>query len=100
MQREETEQETVEKISRELQENGWQLLFNALTIHQNTSDSSRRTVRLECLDHIRQQLDKLYALESTLDNCNYGKLQSCHDTSYVEENQQLQQALEQKIVDS
>lgn len=100
VQQEDTEQETIEKISRELQENGWQLLFNALTIHKNSTDSSKRTVRLECLNHIRQQLDKLYALESTLDNCPL-KLQSLsnNDILYNEEHQQTQQ-LEHKIADS
>ncbi|KMQ95076.1 hypothetical protein RF55_4729 [Lasius niger] len=100
MRQEETEQETIEKITRELQENGWQLLFNALTIHRNSTDSSKRTVRLECLNHIRQQLDKLYALESTLDNCPL-KLQSLsnHVISCNEEHQQTQQ-LEHKIADS
>ncbi|XP_067210309.1 uncharacterized protein [Linepithema humile] len=97
VQQEQTEQETIEKITRELQENGWQLLFNALTIHRDSTDSSRRTVRLECLNHIRQQLDKLYALESTLDNCPL-KLQSLssHDVPCSEE----RQPLEQKIADS
>ncbi|XP_072760038.1 uncharacterized protein [Anoplolepis gracilipes] len=100
VQQEETEQETIEKITRELQENGWQLLFNALTIHRNSTDSGKRTVRLECLNHIRQQLDKLYALESTLDNCPL-KLQSLsnNDVSCNEEHQQTQQ-LEHKIADS
>lgn len=98
MQQEQTEQETIEKISRELQENGWQLLFNALTIHREATDSGRRTVRLECLNHIRQQLDKLYALESTLDNCP-PKLQSL--SSYdVPCNEERSQPLEQKIADS
>ncbi|KAM0730691.1 hypothetical protein ACS0PU_003020 [Formica fusca] len=100
IQQEETEQETIEKITRELQENGWQLLFNALTIHRNSTDSGKRTVRLECLNHIRQQLDKLYALESTLDNCPL-KLQSLSNNDILcnEEHQQMQQ-LEHKIADS
>ncbi|XP_029157160.1 uncharacterized protein LOC114929691 isoform X2 [Nylanderia fulva] len=99
MRQEETE-ETIENISRELQENGWQLLFNALTIHRNSTDSSKKTVRLECLNHIRQQLDKLYTLESTLDNCPL-KLQSMsnHDIPCNEEYQQTQQ-LEHKIAES
>lgn len=98
MRQEETEQETIEKITRELQENGWQLLFNALTIHRNSTDSGKKTVRLECLNHIRQQLDKLYALESTLDNCPL-KVQSLssHDIPCNEE--QMQQ-LEHKIAES
>ncbi|XP_011693242.1 PREDICTED: uncharacterized protein LOC105453195 isoform X2 [Wasmannia auropunctata] len=100
-QQEQTEQETVEKITRELQENGWQLLFNGLTIHRNSVDTSRRIVRLECLNHIRQQLDKLYALESILDNCP-PKLQplSSSDMPRNEECQQSQHQLEQKTTDS
>ncbi|XP_071626574.1 uncharacterized protein [Temnothorax longispinosus] len=100
-QQEQTEQETVEKITRELQENGWQLLLNGLTIRRDSVDTSRRFVRLECLNHIRQQLDKLYALESTLDNCP-PKLQplSSRDMPRDEERQQLQHQLEQKTTDS
>ncbi|XP_018402584.1 PREDICTED: uncharacterized protein LOC108779625 [Cyphomyrmex costatus] len=99
MQQEQTEQESLEKITRELQENGWQLLFNGLTIRRNST--SRRIVRLECLNHIRQQLDKLYALESTLDNCppKLQSLSSC-DMPRNEERQQSQHQLEQKTADS
>jgi len=101
VQQEQTEQETVEKITRELQENGWQLLFNGLTIHRDSADTSRRIVRLECLNHIRQQLDKLYALESILDNCppKLQPLSGC-DMPRNEEHQQSQHQLEQKIADS
>lgn len=101
VQQEQTEQETLEKITRELQENGWQLLFNGLTIRRDSVDTSRRIVRLECLNHIRQQLDKLYALESTLDNCP-PKLQplSSRDMPRNEERQQSQHQLEQKTTDS
>lgn len=101
VQQEQTEQETLEKITRELQENGWQLLFNGLTIRKDSVDTSRRIVRLECLNHIRQQLDKLYALESTLDNCP-PKLQplSSRDMLRNEEPQQSQHQLEQKTTDS
>lgn len=101
VQQEQTEQETLEKITRELQENGWQLLFNGLAIRRDSLDTSRRIVRLECLNHIRQQLDKLYALESTLDNCP-PKLQplSSRDMLHNEESQQAQHQLEQKTTDS
>ncbi|XP_011864930.1 PREDICTED: uncharacterized protein LOC105560418 [Vollenhovia emeryi] len=101
VQQEQTEPETLEKITRELQENGWQLLFNGLTIRRDSVDPSRRIVRLECLNHIRQQLDKLYALESTLDNCP-PKLQplSSRDMPRNEERQQTQHQLEQKTTDS
>lgn len=101
VQQEQTEQETLEKITRELQENGWQLLFNGLTIRRDSVDTSRRIVRLECLNHIRQELDKLYALESALDNCP-PKLQplSSRDMLRNEECQQSQHQLEQKTTDS
>lgn len=99
MQQEHTEQDSVEKITRELQENGWQLLFNGLTIRKDSVDTNRRVVRLECLNHIRQQLDKLYALESTLDNCPPKPLSS-HDMPRIEERQQSQHQLEQKTTDS
>ncbi|XP_014488514.1 PREDICTED: uncharacterized protein LOC106751836 [Dinoponera quadriceps] len=69
LQQEQTDGKMIEKMTREFQENGWQLLLNALTIHQNSTDSDKRTVRLECLNHIQQELVKLYALESILDNC-------------------------------
>ncbi|KYN34870.1 hypothetical protein ALC56_10838 [Trachymyrmex septentrionalis] len=99
VQHEQTEPESLEKITRELQENGWQLLFNGLTIHRDST--SRRIVRLDCLNHIRQQLDKLYALESTLDNCppKLQSLSSC-DMPRNEERQQSQHQLEQKTADS
>lgn len=80
------------------------MLFNALTIHRDATDSGKRTVRLECLNQIRQQLDKLYALESTLDNCSpkqqqqqQQSLQSSHDM--FNEDHQQQSPLDQKIAD-
>ncbi|XP_020289856.1 uncharacterized protein LOC109857693 [Pseudomyrmex gracilis] len=99
-QEQQTEPETVEKIAQDLQENGWQLLFNALTIHRDaTVNSGKRIVRLECLNQIRQQLDKLYALESTPDNCTPKQQQSSHDVTFNEDRSQ-QLPLDQKIVDS
>lgn len=93
MQQEQTEQENLEKVPRELQENGWQLSFNDLTIHRDSADTSRRIVRLECLNHIRQQLDKLYALESTLDNCppKLQPLSNCDMSRNEEQSHQLEQ---------
>lgn len=89
------EQDTIDKIAREIQENGWQYLFNALTIPRDLADSNKRTVRLECLNHMRRELDKLYALESTLENCP--PKQSSHDTACDQEQQSQQ---EQKIAES
>ncbi|XP_028048078.1 uncharacterized protein LOC105836612 isoform X2 [Monomorium pharaonis] len=100
VQQEQTEQETIEKITHELQESGWQLLINDLTNYKDSADTSRRIVRLECLNHIRQQLDKLYALESTLGNCSSKLHLSSYDMPCNEERQQSQHQLEQKTVES
>ncbi|XP_012063500.1 PREDICTED: uncharacterized protein LOC105626813 [Atta cephalotes] len=98
VQQEQTGPDSLEKITRELQENGWQLLFNGLTIHKDST--SRQVIRLDCLNHIRQQLDKLYALESTLDNCP-PKLQSLSSCDMPRnEEQQSQHQLEQKTANS
>lgn len=86
-------------MAQEFQENGWQLL-NALTIHRNSTNSDKRTVRLECLNHIRQELVKLYALESTLNNCSPKQQSlSSYDMPGNEEQQQSHQLLDQKIAD-
>ncbi|KAL0105122.1 hypothetical protein PUN28_016640 [Cardiocondyla obscurior] len=100
VQQEQTEQESFEKMTHDL-ENNWQLLFNDLRIHQNSMDVDRRIVRLECLNHIRQELNKLYALESTLTNCT-PKLQSLSSRNMPcnEESQQSQRQLEQKTTNS
>ncbi|XP_019697467.1 uncharacterized protein LOC105184559 [Harpegnathos saltator] len=100
-QEERTDQEIIEKTTREFQEIECQSLLNALTIDGNSTNFDKRIIRLECLDRIRQELIKLYALESTLDNCS-PKQQSLsgHNISCNKEQQESHQPLKQKIINS